>query len=311
MFQPTNDQIASFAGRRSSPGIVVSCLMLTARRETCAPIAISCFQNQTWPDRELVVVYDAWDMPTTQLLAPLHSDSRVRLVRNDRHRPTVGYLRNLAVSAATGTYCIQWDDDDAFHPERISRQMEELRRSGKPGCVLDSRICHVPSCQFMFESAHTVCEGTALIATDILRRYPYPNITRVVRDGVEVGEDTIVIFRLYKAGMLHIFHCPELYLYCIHTTNACSNAHIQTLYDKSQTNKQAQYSRDSATYGRMLRLTQPRETATLNKNHNDRDDESKPNDKATSIDSGDDEKDDRDVELDKRSEACRSPTRLK
>ena len=257
MPQPKNNSKSTIVTTHSpSEDSLVSCLMLTARRVEYAPIAIKCFQRQTWSNRELVIVYDAWDTATLQMLMRVIQGLRVRLVRNERHNPTVGFLRNMAVNAASGQYCIQWDDDDAFHPDRITRQMNELRRSGKPGCVLDARICHVPSCQFMFESTRAISEGTALIATDILRQHPYPNITRVMRGNVEVGEDTMVVIRLYKAGMLHIFHCPELYLHCVHTTNACSNAHWQTLYEKSQQNKCAQYSGDSKMYHQMVRLTQ-------------------------------------------------------
>lgn len=108
----------------------------------------------------------------------------------------------------------------------------------------------------MFESMRAISEGTALIATDVLRQHPYPNITRVMRGNVEVGEDTMVVVRLYRAGMLHIFHCPELYLHCVHTANACSNAHLQALYEKSRQSKCAQYSGDSKMYHQMLRLTQ-------------------------------------------------------
>lgn len=230
--------------------------MLTARRVKYAQIAIACFRRQTWRQCELVIVYDSFDTATCRMVTSLRDDARIRLVCNERRNPTIGYLRNLSVRAATGAYCVQWDDDDLYHSERVERQMAEMVGSGKLGCVLSSWICYAQSHSLMFESAPYPYEGTILIATDVLRRYPYPNFTRVQKNGREVGEDAFVVQRLDRLGMLHRYHCPWLYVYRIHESNTCSKAHFAGMYTSAMRANRMVYQSNVSFYRRMLRLNQ-------------------------------------------------------
>jgi len=66
--------------------------------------AIRCYERQTYPHRELVIVEDAG---------------------------TVGAKRNMACSRARGEIIIHWDDDDLFAPTRIEDQVKRLQETGK------------------------------------------------------------------------------------------------------------------------------------------------------------------------------------
>ena len=253
----TATTLADIGANLTLPQAKVSCLMLTARRVNYALVAIECFRNQTWGDRELVVVYDAWDTPTVKMLLNVASkDNRLKLVPNERRGATVGYLRNMSTGAASGEYCMQWDDDDAYAPDRIMRQMIEIVKSGKPGCVLDSWLCFVQSRNFIFESAPFAYEGSILIRTDILRKYPYPDCTRVLLNGIEVGEDAFVVWKLQKARHLHTFHQPELYYYRIHDANTCGKQHFENMYMKARRRGCPVYDTSTETFRRVHRILQ-------------------------------------------------------
>lgn len=99
----------------------VSAVMLTGKcteRYALARVAVQCFFDQTWGNRELVIVNHG-----DQSL--VNGDPRIREVRIDRPDDmTLGEMRNLSLDQASGDYVIQWDDDDWHHPKRIETMME-------------------------------------------------------------------------------------------------------------------------------------------------------------------------------------------
>jgi glycosyltransferase involved in cell wall biosynthesis len=103
----------------------VSALLLTGRclnRYCLASVAIQCFFDQTWLNKELVIVNHG----EQSLLSGLNpaQQSMVREVRIKRPEGmTIGDMRNISMDSSTGDWLIQWDDDDWHHPLRIETQM--------------------------------------------------------------------------------------------------------------------------------------------------------------------------------------------
>src|SRR5262245_50450534 len=96
----------------------VSCVMVTANRKALCRRAVRCFERQSYPNRELVVVDDG-EQDLSEVLYSL-SDRHVIYRRISPSADNVlGRLRNLALETATGTVIAQWDDDDWYHPERL------------------------------------------------------------------------------------------------------------------------------------------------------------------------------------------------
>lgn len=99
----------------------VSALMLTGKcpeRYALARVAVQCFQDQTWENRELVIVNHG-----NESLA--NGDPRIREIRIDRPADmTLGDMRNLSLDLAQGEYILQWDDDDWHHPKRMQTMMD-------------------------------------------------------------------------------------------------------------------------------------------------------------------------------------------
>jgi glycosyltransferase involved in cell wall biosynthesis len=100
---------------------MISCIMPTRDRRRFVAEAIRCFLTQTYTDSELIIVDDGMDR--VQDLVP--AGGRVRYYHLQMRR-TIGEKRNIACSKANGDLIASWDDDDAYHPERLAQQAAVL-----------------------------------------------------------------------------------------------------------------------------------------------------------------------------------------
>jgi len=101
---------------------LVSCVMVTANRPKFVPQAVRLFQQQDYPNLELLVVDDGAD-PVDHVLPA--NEQRIHYVRlTSRH--SIGEKRNIGCQLAQGEIIATWDDDDWYAPERISRQIQPI-----------------------------------------------------------------------------------------------------------------------------------------------------------------------------------------
>ena len=116
--------------------------MVTHDRLSLARRAIRCFADQTYPERELVIVTDG-DLRYRRALARYVDHlglQTVRFVYPDSDRLALGQLRNIALDAAHGDVICQWDDDDCYHPERLAVQFAHMRDSNARACFLTDHL---------------------------------------------------------------------------------------------------------------------------------------------------------------------------
>lgn len=107
----------------SPPLPLVSCIMPTRGRPDYVLQAWRYFQRQDYPHKQLIVVGDSRaDVPETLLQQP-----QVVFIAAGNGR-SIGHKRNLACQQAQGDIIVQWDDDDWYSPQRLSRQLEPLLR---------------------------------------------------------------------------------------------------------------------------------------------------------------------------------------
>jgi glycosyltransferase involved in cell wall biosynthesis len=95
--------------------------MPTRERADFALQAIRLFQQQDYPNRELLIVDDGDDA----LESSLPDDARIRYLRAPRGE-SIGAKRNRACAQAHGSFVAQWDDDDWYGPSRLSVQLAPL-----------------------------------------------------------------------------------------------------------------------------------------------------------------------------------------
>ncbi len=111
-------------------GPLVSVVLTTRDRPHLLPIALRCFQHQSYANRELVVVDDGLDFPADVSSLPAES---VRVVTVPPGTP-LGVKLNHGVEAARGRLCMKMDDDDWYAPDYLATSVEALLDSERLVC---------------------------------------------------------------------------------------------------------------------------------------------------------------------------------
>jgi glycosyltransferase involved in cell wall biosynthesis len=195
--------------------------MVTRDRVELARRAVSCFAAQTWPNLELVVVDDGMQDPAPMLEQFSAQGAAIRLVRPpaDEGR-TLGDLRNLAIRHATGDWCIQWDDDEWYHPTRVERQVRAAD-DRSVAVALRWTLVHVESprhgrLSFRADTGFAT-PGTVLHRTGV---EAYPPLRR--------GEDSVFLRRLRAAGPVTVLGAESSHLFvrCFHGSNTWDEDHF-------------------------------------------------------------------------------------
>ena len=98
---------------------LVSCICVTEGRAAFMPWLIWCFDRQSWPYRELLIL-DSSERP----FVSARNDVRVLALP-----PGTGVARkrNLALRAARGDLITWFDDDDWQHPQKLAWHVGALR----------------------------------------------------------------------------------------------------------------------------------------------------------------------------------------
>ena len=92
-----------------------------------ALVSVQCFINQTYENRELIVLDNNDEGNAIESLIP--KDDRIQYYRVDKM--PIGALRNLGNSYATGDLLCNWDCDDWYADTRLEEQVKRLEDSGK------------------------------------------------------------------------------------------------------------------------------------------------------------------------------------
>ncbi len=97
----------------------ISCVMPTRNRAHFVAQSIHYFNQQSYQNTELVIVYeDDNDLPQNICWNKLHS---IILIKTSRE--SIGAKREIGTKAASGDIIAHWDDDDWYSPHRLSRQI--------------------------------------------------------------------------------------------------------------------------------------------------------------------------------------------
>ena len=206
---------------------LISCLCVTHKKPDLLKRAIFCFENQSYPNRQLVVVYEESDMPTHDFLTRQTFDDNIKIVKVERDtKLTLGELRNLSVGEAGGSYVCQWDDDDWYDADRLTEQMKFLMLHKKSGCVLTKWVIYDSVSQKAYLSFARPWEGSILCRRDVMLQNQYPPLPK--------GEDLPVIDSLYKKGELAFLDMPQLYVYTFNGKNTWDYEHFSEIFSRSE-----------------------------------------------------------------------------
>jgi len=191
---------------------LVSCLMVTANRGDIARVAIECFSKQTWSNKELVIIDDG-DEDYADMIASLDCAPLVRYIKMVPTSPrmSLGELRNISIEEARGDWCVQWDDDEWYHPERLAIQLGAAVQAGVGASALKWTLMHVKddsdqSLTFRGDSG-IATPGTLMFRKGLVR---YPHLARnedgiFLRD-VKDNQGLVVLDEDFSHLFIRVFH---------------------------------------------------------------------------------------------------------
>ncbi len=205
---------------------LISCLCVTKNRTDQLKRAISLFKAQTYSNKELVIVLERGDLATEKIIRDI-DDPRIRTVlAPSEPGMTLGRLRNLSIEKAKGAYFCQWDDDDWHHPRRLELQYRTIHESDMPASVLLSWLIFNRLTSTAYLSCSRPWEGSLLCRKDIFA-------AGIQYKDVSVGEDTIVVRKLFSRHLVFPVIMPKLYIYVYHGRNAWEYRHWRTIFEAS------------------------------------------------------------------------------
>lgn len=122
--------------RRGGP--LVTVIVPMYRAETTVGIALRSLRSQTWTDLEILVVDDASDDASVDVVRSIaEGDERIRLLRQPTNQGAYA-ARNRGLAAAQGEFVIVNDADDWSHPEKIERQVAAFRGDPATAATMSS-----------------------------------------------------------------------------------------------------------------------------------------------------------------------------
>ena len=207
----------------------ISCITVTKNRVPFLEKSISYFINQTYENKEMVIVYYNTDKITERYL----KDNQDYLNGNniffykiiEDEGIFLGAIRNFGISKATGDWIVIWDDDDYYTNNRLESQynycIDNNLDSSTLKCILVySERYQETKCSF--ERAEG-WEGSLICKKDIMPKYK----------NIKKGEDTPVLMYLVFNNNFGAQFNPDLYVYLFHDTNTSGSRHKEELWDNS------------------------------------------------------------------------------
>lgn len=195
--------------------------MVTRDRLALARRATACLAQQSHPRCELVIVDDG-----KQSYQPLVDAYAGQLpIRYHRLEPQpgrfLGALRNVALDQAQGEYCVQWDDDEWYHPQRIEMQLRELVRRKLDAVLLRWTLMHLDEPSFV-RFPYRADAGLGTPGTIFHRKTSirYPNLPR--------GEDSVFMRAFAQQGRIEPMQeaHSHLFMRCFHGSNTWERKHF-------------------------------------------------------------------------------------
>jgi hypothetical protein len=209
--------------------VKISCLMVTEGRFEQFKTSVLGYCSQDYPDKELIIVTRGSEIYKTGITDHIHS-----LDRNDINcvflssKVSLGAMRNIALSHASGQLICQWDDDDLNHPHRLKVQSQVMLNAKARASFFcdhfhlfrDTKQLYW--CDWARSRWHPGHPGTLMAFKQALPPY---NETQ------QRQEDSFVQHALIaqKVPIAIVCNVGYLYTYVYHGTNVFSRAHHERL----------------------------------------------------------------------------------
>src|SRR5882724_5904430 len=101
---------------------LVTVILTTRDRPRFLSIALTCYQQQTYPNHELIVVDDGEKFPVDEAAVTAVDGRLIRVPAGT----TLGAKLNLGAAEARGSLCQNFDDDDWYAPRFLARMVSAV-----------------------------------------------------------------------------------------------------------------------------------------------------------------------------------------
>jgi glycosyltransferase involved in cell wall biosynthesis len=218
------------------PEPLISCLMLTRATESRFPLIrknLECYCNQTFPNRELVIVMDR---PTAKDQSRLErevdrlgrADIKVSSITKDWD---MGMKRNATFLRSSGDILCQWDDDDFSHPRRLELQYKMLKNGDLDAVCLGELFWHdLPRKKLYLVNWAGGHPGTLMMKRP--KEPPYSDGgAHYPKTGLSARGEDLILWNGYRANKRTnvLDKHPYLFIYHFHGTNLTNAQHHRHL----------------------------------------------------------------------------------
>lgn len=189
---------------------LVTCVCLTKNRREWLPTAIQCFLDQTYSERQLLIINDGED----QIHDLIPADERIVLPVIDRTLMghTLGEKRNAACECAEGDILAIWDDDDYSAPDRLTDQVRRLEETAKAVTAYHTMKFTDGERWWMYEGTVAIGIGSSLcFRKEFWEAHPFP--------ALQIAEDNGFVYQARQANEFIAVPAGELMYATIHPKN--------------------------------------------------------------------------------------------
>lgn len=199
---------------------LISCLCVTRNKPELIARAIKCFKAQTYPTKELIIVYEDNDKDIQDFVKTINDPCIRNFEIPTNPKLTLGELRNKSIEFAQGEYFCQWDADDWYHSKRLALQMNCMTEMHKDVCFLTYWIIFDSLTKKAYLSRKRIWEGSMLCKKNIVTdKIIYPSIPKL--------EDFQFVEQLLEQNNIYPADLPHLYIYVYHGDNTWNYHHFE------------------------------------------------------------------------------------
>jgi glycosyltransferase involved in cell wall biosynthesis len=192
---------------------LVSAIMPTRGRKEWAAQALKCFLDQTYPEKELIILDDMDDRSFDEKIGFMWPDVRYFVFPGSRFN--IPYKRNRCCEVAHGETIMHWDSDDWSAPDRMANQVSTLEESGRQVTGFHSMLFyeeHSGRC-FKYLNDESYALGTSLTyLKSFWQSHPF-------NETLKDGEDNQFVKEAMRATQLVSVDAGQLMVARIHPNN--------------------------------------------------------------------------------------------
>jgi glycosyltransferase involved in cell wall biosynthesis len=227
------------AKQRMKP--LVSVIMSVYNGEQFLQQAIGSILSQTYTNWEFIIIDDASNEATQDILSLYANDGRFRITRQPENKGLTKNL-NISVGMSKGEYIARMDADDISLPNRFEEQVfyleqhpetmavfslvELIDENGNPAGSWpdDSKATSYEAIRRLLPLRNCVAHPTVMIRKKILQEYGYNEKQlhsqdwdlwlRLVNDGkrIEKINNTLLLYRIHKDSVTRISNKKSAFL---------------------------------------------------------------------------------------------------